>query len=77
MKKYKFRLGNTEYDKDFKEYRPVFLNDEEIFRIDQTKYCGVKRDQTPEVLEILKQKIGKEITKEMLQRAITFGIIEI
>lgn len=75
---YKFVIGQEDYDLDdgCKPYKPVFLDGKEIFRLDQTRYMGIKKDQTNEVIEKLKQIIKKDINKDDLQRAIMLGVIE-
>lgn len=78
-KQHKFQITEEQYDiKDsFKPYKSVMVDGKEIFRIDRQKYMGNYRDQTKEVLEVLSKMFKKDITKDKLQRAITFGILEI
>ena len=76
LKTHKFELGGVEYDEKLKEYKSVKLDGVEIYRIDRTVYMGVKKDYTLDVLKILSEKLGIEVTKDDLQKAILFGTIE-
>lgn len=75
-KQHSFAISDILYDEGLKEYKAVLLDGKEIYRIDQSLYMGHKRNQTPEVLDVLSKKLKREVTKEDLQRAITFGFIE-
>jgi len=70
-----FDISPTQYDENLKEYKSVLLDGKEIFRLDQSTYMGHKRNQTPEVLEVLSKLLKREVSKDELQRAITLGTL--
>lgn len=70
-----FDIGQVEYDENMKEYKPVLLDKKVIFKIYQETYMGFKANYTNDVIAILSKKLKYEVTKEDLQRAITFGTI--
>lgn len=76
---WKFDIGQITYDiyGDLRPYRPVLLDNKEIYRIDKTKvYGNIEKDQNKEVLEALKKETGLDFTKDEIQRALTIGILE-
>lgn len=72
---YSLLMTETLYDENFKEYKDILLDGKPILRLDFTTYMGHRRNQTPELLEILSKKIGRTVTKEELNKALILGVI--
>jgi hypothetical protein len=71
-----FKITETLYDENFKEYKNVLLDGEAILKLDFTTYMGHRRNQTPELLEVLSSKIGRVVTKDELNRAMMLGTLD-
>jgi hypothetical protein len=71
-----FKISEVLYDENFKEYKNVILDGKEILRLDFTTYMGHRKDQTKDLLEILTKKVGREISRSDLNRAMLLGVID-
>lgn len=66
-----FKIGEMDLLSSDK-YKPVFLDDKEIFRLDFSTYMGHRRPQEKELCEVLSKHLGYTVTENMLNRAMMF-----
>lgn len=66
----KLIIGEIDISDPDKPYKPVLLDDEEIFKIDLSTYMGHRRFQEPEICKALSEKLGYDVDARTLNMAL-------
>lgn len=70
----KFKIGELDLTED-PPYKPVYLNDELIFKLDYSTYMGHRRNQEKELCQALSNRLGYDVTPRQLNSAMILETI--
>jgi len=70
----KLIIGDVNYEFS-PPFKPVYLNEEEIFKIDMSKYMGHRKNQESELCKVLSDKLGYNVTPKDLNLAMILNFI--